>query len=469
MSSSATFDVVVIGAGCAGLCAAVEAAETGLSVAVLEKLDNALLNSTVASGGYFAFIDTDLQRRQRILDSDEAFRRDMAMAGGGKSDPALVDLFLQHQLDTYYWLQERGINFSQVEMGIGMNVPRCHAGDGQRVIEMLLRAAARLKIDVRYRWPANALTREEQGFTVSGPQGQSVIATGGVILATGGFSRNPALLARLAPGLERVRIIDGGLGGTGDGIVMAEAHGAELCSMESVKPNFFAYAFREATQGAPARFHHDAPVGMVYHLGGVLVNQSGQRYIREDLNAKDIALATLKLPEAMSWGIYDESVRRRAIAEKTIYINPLAFEKSLRADSLAELAGLAKVPEAALIATIKTYNEACKSGQADAMGREFQTAKVGKLFALEEPPFYAFPTAPNLATTFSGVRINTHIEVVNRDGKAIEGLYACGEMVGGFHGMNFMTGTGLSQAAIFGRLAARHIADRVSNRGGAIN
>lgn len=451
-------DVVVVGAGCAGLCAAVEAAELGLSVVVVEKLESSLLNSTVASGGYFAFVDTDLQRRQRILDSETAFRRDMTMTGGGKSDPALVDLFLEHQLDTYYWLQERGVNFSQVEMGIGMNVPRCHASDGQRIVEMLLRAARKLKLDIRYRWPAKSLTRDGNGFSVSGPGDEALCARGGVILATGGFSRNPSLLARLAPGLERVRIIDGGLGSNGDGIAMAEALGAQLCSMESVKPNFYAYAFREKRQGALERFHHDAPVGMVYHLGGILVTQSGRRYVREDINAKSIALATLKLPEAMSWGIYDDSVRRRAAEEKTIYINPLALEKSLRADSLEGLAQLANIPPDALVETVNAYNAACRAGQADPMGREYQTAKVGKLFALESPPYFAFATAPNLATTFSGVRINTQVEILDRDGKSIEGLYACGELVGGFHGMNFMTGAGLSQAAIFARVAAQHIA-----------
>ena len=458
MARVSAAEVVVIGAGCAGLCAAVEAAELGLSVVVVEKLESALCNSTIASGGYFAFVDTDLQRRQRILDSEQAFRQDMAMAGGGKSDPALVDLFLAHQLDTYYWLQEHGVPFWQVEMGIGMNVPRCHASDGQRVIDMLLRAAQRLGVDLRYRWPASALTRLDKGFTVSGPGGEALVAHGGVILATGGFSRNPALLARLVPGLERVRIIDGGVGASGDGIVMAEALGAALCSMESVKPNFFAYAFRAARQGAPARFHHDAPVGMVYHLGGILVTQAGRRYVREDLNAKDIALATLKLPEAMSWGLYDASVRRRALEEKTIFLNPLALEHSLRADSLEELARLANIPTEALLDTVHAYNAMCRSGQPDPLGREHQTARVGTLVALEEPPYYAFPTAPNLATTFSGVRINRNVEVVGHDAQAIAGLYACGELVGGFHGMNFMTGTGLSQAAIFGRVAARHIA-----------
>ncbi len=259
------------------------------------------------------------------------------------------------------------------------------------------------------------------------------------------------------PGLERVRIIDGGLGATGDGIVMSEALGAQLCSMESVKPNFFAYAFREAKEGAPDRFQHDAPVGMVYHLGGILVTQAGRRYVREDLNAKDIALATLKLPEAMSWGLYDESVRRRALAENTISINPLAMSKSLRADSLEELARMAKLPVDALVDTVRAYNAMCRSGQSDPLGRMHQTARVGTPFALEEPPYYAFPTAPNMATTFSGVRINENVEVVGRNDKPITGLYACGEIVGGFHGMNFMTGTGLSQAAIFGRVAARHI------------
>lgn len=459
MKLQATADVVVVGAGCAGLCAAVEAAEQGLKVVVVEKLASSLLSSTAASGGYFAFVDTDLQRRQRVLDSAEAFRKDMEMSGGGKSDPALVELYLSEQLDTYYWLQEHGVNFWQVDMGIGMNVPRCHATDPQRVLEVLTRAARRRGVSIEYNWPVSRLVREARGLLAQGPGNASVKAGRGVVLATGGFSRNPKLLGRFVPGLERVRIVDGGVGATGDGLVMAEALGADLASMEGVKPNFFSYAFREAREDAPDRFQHEMPVGMVYHVGGILVTQAGRRYVREDLNAKDVAMATLKLPEAMAWGIFDESVRRRVESEKTIYINPLAMAKSLRADTLEELARAAGLPADALVDTVRGYNASCRSGQPDPLGRTHLTARIGTPFPLDERPFYAFPTAPNMATTFSGVRINTDVQVVDRNGDSIPGLYACGEIVGGFHGVNFMTGAGLGQAAIFARVAARIIAN----------
>lgn len=464
MKPDTSADVVVVGAGCAGLCAAVEAAEQGLKVVVVEKLAGSLLSSTAASGGYFAFVDTDLQRKQRILDSAEAFRKDMEMSGGGKSDPALVELYLSHQLDTYYWLQERGAIFWQVDMGIGMNVPRCHATDPQRVLEVLTRAAHRRGVSIAYNRPVARLVRDGSRLQVQGPEGASVTAGRGVILATGGFSRNPALLGRFVPGLERVRIVDGGLGATGDGLVMAEALGADLSGMEGVKPNFFSYAFREPREGAPDRFQHETPVGMVYHVGGILVTQAGRRYVREDLNAKDIAMATLKLPEAMSWGIFDESVRRRVESEKTIYINPLAMAKSLRAGTLEELARLAGIPADALVETVRSYNANCRSGQPDPLGRAHLTARVGTPFPLDEPPFYAFPTAPNMATTFGGVGINTDAQVVDRNGGPIPGLYACGEIVGGFHGVTFMTGAGLGQAAIFGRVAARKIAAGNTNQ-----
>lgn len=458
MTSQTTTDVVVIGAGCAGLCAAVEAAEQGLKVVVLEKLTGSLLSSTAASGGYFAFVDTDLQRKQRILDSAEAFRKDMEMSGGGKSDPALVELYLSQQLDTYYWLQEHGVNFWQVDMGIGMNVPRCHATDPQRVLEVLTRAARRRGVSIEYNQPVSRLAREGRGLLALVSDNTSVKATRGVILATGGFSRNRTLLGRFVPGLERVRIVDGGLGATGDGLLMAEGLGADLSSMEGVKPNFYSYAFRETREDAPDRFQQETPVCMVYHVGGILVTQAGLRYVREDLNAKDIAMTTLKLPEAMAWGIFDESVRRRVESEKTIYINQLAMAKSLRADSLEELARLAGLPADALVDTVQSYNANCRSGQPDPLGRKHLTARIGAPFPLDEPPYYAFPTAPNMATTFSGVRINTDAQVVDRKGDPIPALYACGEIVGGFHGVNFMTGAGLGQAAIFARVAARKIA-----------
>jgi fumarate reductase flavoprotein subunit len=429
-----------------------------MKVALLEKLRSSLFSTTAASGGYFAFVDTDLQRKQHILDSDDAFRGDMAMSGGGKSDPALVERYLGGQLDTYYWLQEHGVIFWHVDMGIGMNTARCHATDPQRLLEVLTRAALRREVEILYGWPVERLERDGSSLRVHGPGGATLIARRGVILATGGFSRNPALLARFVPGLERVRLIDGGPGCTGDGLTMAEALGADLADMEGVKPNFYSYAFREERAAGPNRFQHDTPVGMVYHVGGILVTQSGRRYVREDLNAKDIALATLTLPEAMSWGIYDESVRLRAQSEKTIYINALAMEKSLKADSIEKLALLARIPSEALADTVQSYNDNCRSGRADPLGREHLTARVGIPVPLEQPPFYAFPTAPNMATTFGGLRINEHAQVIDRSGMPIRGLYACGELVGGFHGKSFMTGAGLGQAAVFGRIAAGHVA-----------
>ncbi|HWG05928.1 MAG TPA: FAD-dependent oxidoreductase [Beijerinckiaceae bacterium] len=465
MTLCETADVVVIGAGCAGLCSAVEAAEKGLRVVVLEKLESSLHSSSAASGGYFAFVGTDLQRKVRILDSDKDFRADMSRNDRGLSDPALVDLYLANQLDTYYWLQMHGAVFWHVDLGIGMNVPRCHATDPQRVLEILTRAARRLGVTIVYNWAVERVDREERGLTIGGPGGALVRATRGAVLASGGFSRNPAMLGRFVPGLERVKVVDGGLGATGDGIVIAERLGAGVTSMDCVKPNFYSYAFREQQQGTMDRFQHETPVGMVYHLGGILVAQSGRRYVREDMNAKDIALVTLGLPEAMSWGIYDESVRQRALDEKTIYINPSAMEKALRADTPAELAQLAGISQRDFVETVENYNANCVAGRPDPLGRQYQTALLGRPFALTKPPFYAFPTAPNMATTFGGLRINSDAQILDVNNIPIPGLYACGEIVGGFHGMNFVTGTALAQAAIFGRIAAMSIAKRADPQG----
>jgi fumarate reductase flavoprotein subunit len=458
--STMSFDVVVIGAGCAGLSAAVEAAESGLEVAVLEKLDSSLGSSTAAAGGYFAFVDTDLQRRRNIYDSDDEFRADMTRGGGDESDPALVDLYLKHQIDTYYWLQEHGVVFWQADMGIGMNVPRCHATDAQRLIETLTRAARRRGVTIYYECTVDGIERTDAGFLVTARREETIHARKGVVLATGGFSRNPEMLGRFVPGLERLKIVDGGLGCTGDGIAIAERLGAEPSHMKCVKPNFYSYAFHEQKAGRLDRFQHETPVCMVYQLGGILVTQEGRRYVREDMNAKDIALVTAKLPEVMAWGIYDASVRRRADEEETIFINKSALDLSLQADTLEELAKLAEIPVENLVETVASYNAGCRAGKPDPLGRRHVTAEIGRPFPLTEPPFYAFATAPNLATTFGGLRIDTHTQVLDDGGNPISGLYACGEIVGGFHGANFVTGTALAQAAIFGRVAAAHIAGR---------
>jgi fumarate reductase flavoprotein subunit len=399
-----------------------------------------------------------LQRRDRIVDSDETFRADMMRGGAGQTDPALTEAYLANQLDTYYWLQEHGVVFWHVDIGIGMNVPRCHATDPQRVLECLARSARRAGVQMHFSCPVTAVTRADPGFTVHGPDGTAFHARRGVVLATGGFSRNPQMLGRFVPGLERIRIVDGGLGNMGDGLTMAERLGAGLSSMECVKPNFYSYALREQKEERLDRFHHETPVGMVYHLGGILVTTAGRRYVREDMNAKDIARVTLGLPDVMAWGIFDETVREHAMGEKTIYINPSAMQKSLRADTLADLAQCAGLPVPEFLETVGQYNADIRAGRPDGLGRMHLTATHGKPFPIERPPFYAFPTAPNMATTFGGVRVNAHAQVLDTQGEPVEGLYACGEIVGGFHGLNFVTGTALAQAAIFARLAAKDLA-----------
>ena len=119
-----------------------------------------------------------------------------------------------------------------------------------------------------------------------------------------------------------------------------------------------------------------------------------------------------------------------------------------------------------ILETVRSYNADCRERRPDPLGRAHLTAKVGTPFPLEEPPYYAFPTAPNMATTFGGVRIDPQVRVVDRQGNPIPGLYACGEIVGGFHGTSFMTCAGLGQAATFGRVAARGIAAQAGQRAG---
>jgi len=216
-------DVVVIGAGLAGFCAALEAAHHGASVVLLEKQPQ-VGGSTVLSGGSMAFAGTDVQASQGIADTDEALARDLFAVGDHANDPALVDVYVRNQLDSYRWLVSRGVRFHPVQAVAGQSVPRQHPTDPAEMIcilhaEALATPAIRIVTDA----PASRLVRDADGGRVVDvvlADGGTLRARKGVVLTAGSFSRNPEMSEQFAPGQAAAKRV-GGPGNVGDGIKMA--------------------------------------------------------------------------------------------------------------------------------------------------------------------------------------------------------------------------------------------------------
>jgi fumarate reductase flavoprotein subunit len=451
-----SFDLVVIGSGIAGQAAAASAAEAGLSVVLLEKT-GALGGSTAMSGGFFAFSGTDEQAAEGIRDSAELFLNDMVTAGGGASDRALLQTYLEHQAETYTWLKDQGVVFRALEISSGQSAPRSHNSVITEVLATLHRNFTSHGGETRLNHRATRLVREDRkvtGVVVQSPDGEALFhSRGGLVLATGGFSRSTDLLRTFAP--EALAAIPyGGKGNTGDGLKMAWKLGAGMADMSYVTATYGSHP------ETGEEFHE---LLTAYYMGAIVVNTAGKRFMDESQSYKVLGREVLKEAEGLGFQIFD--ARIRAKSHPGIPLNDIDMLEDIghvhKAHTLEELAELAGIDAAGLQETVARYNASVAGDQADETGRTNLCNGVGELLPLDQAPFYAYPAKALMTTTYCGVTINTDAQVVDIDGEVIDGLYAIGEVTGGFHGAAYMTGTSLGKGAVFGRIVARHAAARL--------
>lgn len=452
------YDLVVIGSGIAGQTAATSAAEAGLSVVLLEKTQS-LGGSSAMSGGFFAFSGTEEQAAEGIADSAELFLKDMLESGGGVNDQALLETYLAHQDETYSWLKNQGVTFRALEISSGQSAARSHNSAITEVLTTLHRNFTSHGGETRLNHQATRLVRDESGMVtgvlVSTPEGESLFRSrGGVVLATGGFSRSVELLRTFAP--EQLAAIPyGGTGNTGDGLKMAWKLGAGVADM----------AYVTATYGShPETGEEFHELLTAYYMGAIVVNRSGRRFMNESQSYKVLGREVLKQPEGLGFQIFDAKVRAKS--HPGIPLNDIDMLENIghvhKADSLEELADVAGIDAAGLLETVTRYNASVSGEQADEVGRTNLCNGVGELSPLDQAPFYAYPAKALMTTTYCGITINTQAQVVDIDGDLIDGLYAIGEVTGGFHGAAYMTGTSLGKGAVFGRIVARHAAAKLA-------
>jgi len=446
-------DLLVVGGGLAGFAAALQAAEAGASVILLEKLD-ATGGSSAMSGGCLAFAGTDLQAAQGVQDSAELLRQDLLDVGLHENDPALVQTYVDHQLDTYEWLKARGVQFSPViEASSGQSVPRVHTvdpADTVRLLESLCRASGRVTILLNTR--ATRLLRDSEtapvhGVLAEGPEGPvTVRARRGVLLASGGFCRNPEMVHRFAPHYDNAVFV-GGDGNVGDGLLMAWKLGADLRDMASIKGTYGKHPVDTLN-------HHSC---LAVYKGAIAVNEHGRRFVDESISYKLLGDAVMAQPYHTSFQIFDQPIFESGDDRVRILDFRRRMEEGLiiQADTLEALAQQIEVPYEALKATLDRYNSACDTGEDHEFGRRKLVHNHGELRRIETGPFYAYPSTAAVFGTYCGLRVDADLQVLDVFGEAIGGLYAAGEVMGGFHGGAYMTGSALGKAVVLGRVAAQ--------------
>ena len=446
-------EVVVVGGGLAAHCAALQAAESGARVLMLEK-EAQVGGSTVLSGGSFAFAGTDLQEKHGIEDSSEKLFEDLRRVGEYGNEEAVVRAYVDEQLDTYHWLAKQGVVFERIFLAAGQSVPRAHSHNPKLAIEILAKRAAQSgRIETRTSSPVRRLVREGNEGAVLGVRieqegrPRTIRAHRGVILACGGFSRNDQLLERFAPSQAKTHRA-GGPGNVGDGLLMAWHLGAGMKDMGYIKGTF---------GGHPAAGPGEHALMLPIYVGAIAVNAKGERFIDESKSYKLIGDAVLSQPDALGFQIFDQKIFEKGQdgIPTMAFAAKLAMGQVITAPTLEELAAKVGIDVGGLTRTLDEYNAAVDKGRDERFGRDGLSNHYGALAKIDTAPFYAYPSKSVVVATYCGVSVDPKMRVRDVFDDVIPNLYAAGEVIGGLHGNAYMTGSSLGKASIFGRVAAR--------------
>ncbi len=448
-------DLIVVGGGMAGTVAALAAAEHGLTAILLEKMAD-LGGSSALSGGVLALAGTDLQAKAGINDSPDLLREDLLEVGEQENDVAVVDAYIANQLDTFEWLRNHGVEFSDnVWASSGQSVPRSHTVEPAGTVRRLAALGRETgKVEILRNVAVQTLIRDPITDRVIGvtatQDGEEVTfnARKAVLLACGGFSQNPGLIHRFVPLMDRA-VAAGGEGNTGDGLKMAWKLGADVADMPYIKGTF----------GKHPVDRTNIHTCLAVYKGAIVVDDDGKRFMDESMSYKKLGDECLKLETASCYQIFDQGVFELGDNDTPVFDFERRLESGLlmKADSLEEVAGMLEIPAETLAETVRAYNASVDRGD-DPLGRRSVVHHHGELRRIEHAPFYVYPSTTCVFGTYCGLAVTSQAQVLDVFGAPIEGLFAAGETMGGFHGGAYMTGSALGKAAVFGRIAARAIA-----------
>lgn len=467
------FDVVVVGAGVAGLSAAVSAAEEGARVVVAERA------TKEESGGNTRYTEAFL-RMKSIDEVSDDFAEMLLGDFQGHPDPGLmvetlrdrdswspptralsvvdpdvVATLAEQAGPTLNWIRGHGVRFEALPTPfLTTSTTRLMPiGGGAALVEALTAAAERLGVTFKYETTARSLLVEDG--TVVGVRTSRGELRGRVILACGGYEGNPELMARYhgRGGRYTRPVARGGHYNKGEGLLMGLAVGA-------------------ATSGDFSLFHAEPvdprsgmPEAAIFAFPyGILVNREGRRFTDEapgpvDACYEAVARRIHAQPDGIAYAVFDAGwadVPNFSAAIRT-------DQPPIEAGTLEELAAKLEVPADALAETVEAYNKACVDGEyrpleVDGLATQGLTPpKSNWARPIVKAPFRAYPIIASNVFTFGGLKTDDRARVVDTDGTAIPGLYAAGELTGMYY-TNYTGSTSVLRGAVFGRIAGRQAA-----------
>lgn len=458
------YDVIVVGGGGAGLCAAITAADAGARVALLEA-GRRVGGSTALAGGYVLAGGTAQQRVMGIEDSPEGMLGYIRERNGATIPEDVARRICEEAPRMLEWLGEIGVDFpaERLVSPNGRMLARAHepVGFGAKIVERLDYELSRRTVDLACNTRVEELARASDGSVCGVRIGSDTITSRAVVLACGGIGGDPGLLDRLLPKSRRVgdwRWHVGCESNRGDGLRMAEALGARIAGEDS------------ALLLSSPNFHHDLEViGPDWVL---MVNTEGQRFVREDGAYWEVSEALEAQADPRGFCIFDHALMLgaepdarvlEALAQGTITLSwiPRVLQEQLErgrvlaAPSIASLAAKAALDPVALDAAVARYNALAASGQDTDFGKASRCLKP-----IATPPFYAVEVRPSIViVTGAGPAIDSHARVERTGGGVVTGLYAAGEVTGDVYGRYYVgSGYAIASALSLGRIAGREAA-----------
>jgi len=439
-------DIVIIGAGGAGLTAAIEATEQGAKVIVVEKNSFMGGNTNYATGGLNA-AGTKYQKAEGLEDTPEIFFQDTMEGGHNLNDPELVKILTEESAEVIDWLETFGANLSKISRSGGQSVDRVHTTEdgspvGEYLVEVFKDTIEDLGIEVRLNTKAIEILAEGNkatGIKVENSDGsQYNINAKAVIIASGGFGANQELVAKYNEELKDFSTTNQP-GATGDAFGMVEKLDVALVDMEQIQIHPTAVGNELITEGVRGE-------------GAILVNRNAERFINELETRDTVSKAILSQEGKSAFLVFDDAVVGRLAAIEKYKAAGLLTE----ANSIEELAQAIGIDGDTLQNTINTYNGYFESQEDLEFGRR---VIAGELIT---SPFYAVEVSPAIHHTMGGIKINTNTEVINNSGEIVEGLFAAGEVVGGVHGGNRLGGNAVTDIVVFGKIAGQNAAEYVN-------
>ena len=481
-------DIAIVGAGGAGMTAAITAAAEGKSVVILESQPMVGGNSVRATGGMnagktvyqdenefgeSAGVEKTLKTAAEkyadnetitalaatvaeqwaayqanptgYFDSVELMELDTMIGGKGVNDPALVETLCSNSADAIDWLGEQGITLNSVSSAGGASVKRIHrpvneegkvVSVGAYMVPLLEEDCQKAGVQMMLNTTATEILTDDNGAAVgikaTGASGETItINAKAVILTSGGFGANMDMVVEYKPELKGFMTTNAP-GILGQGIKMAQAIGADTVDMDQIQ-------IHPTVQYDSASLITEGLRGD----GAVLINSEGKRFIDEVGTRDVVSAAEIAQPGSYSWLIIDQKM----VDDSSVIQGYIKKGYTFEGKTYEELAEQIGVDGAALAETMNTWNGYVEAKNDPDFGR---TSFANKL---DTAPYYAIKVTAGVHHTMGGLKINTNTEVLNENGEVIPGLFAAGEVTGGVHGANRLGGTAVSDFVVFGRIA----------------